>query len=189
MHPPLDMGKMHEAMEGYQIARRRRTIFTDMCEAHAALLNTAFRTLDRRGESYSLAVTGPDGDLAPELPRRVIGDRDEPAQMRAVHEAGVYLSARFDAMDDPHVIRALAAGCWPIVPASGVYMEMIPERLHEACLYEASVDGLVDKLQDFWHMDRPGGIQEIIDRVVHDREATVACRAMDDRFAELAGKG
>jgi hypothetical protein len=187
MHPPLDVAKMHEAMEGYQIARRRRTIFLDTCEAHSALVNTAFRSLDRRGEPYSLTVTGPDEELAPELPRRVIGERDEPAQVRAVYEAGVYLSARFDAMDDLHVIRAMAAGCWPIVPASGVYMEMIPERLHQACLYEASVDGLLDKLQDFWHVDRPGGVQDLVQKMVRDRESGVACRAMDDRLAELAG--
>jgi hypothetical protein len=188
MHPPLDTGKMHEAMEGYQIARRRRGIFMDTTEAHAALINTAFRTLDRRGESYTLAMTGPDDELSPELPRREIGERDEPAQVRAVYEAGVYLSAKFDAMDDLHVIRALAAGCWPIVPASGVYMEMIPERLHAACLYEASVDGVVGKLLDFWHLDRPDGVSDIIQKVVRDREASAVCRAMDDRLAEIRGQ-
>lgn len=185
MHPPLDMAKMHEVMEGYQIPRRKRAIFVDMAEAHAALVNTALRTLDRRGESFSLMVTGPDQGLAADLPRRVIGERDDVGQIRAVHEAGVMLSARFDATDDMHVIRALAAGCWPIVPASGVYMEMIPERLHEACLYEASVDGLVSKLLDFWHMDRPGSSFELVQRVVRERDAVVTCKAMDDRFAEL----
>lgn len=185
MHPPLDMAKMHEVMEGYHITRRKRTIFIDMTEAHAALVNTTFRTLDRRGEAYSLAVTGPDDELAADIPRRVIGDRDDVGQIRAVHEAGVMLSAKFDATDDIHVVRALAAGCWPIVPASGVYMEMIPERLHEACLYEASVEGLVSKLLDFWHMDKPGGSFELVQRVVRERDSVVTCKAMDDRFAEL----
>jgi hypothetical protein len=186
MHPPLDLAKMHEVMEGHHILRRKRTIFMDMTEAHVALVNTALRTLDRRGEPYSLMVTGPDDELASDIPRRVIGDRDDEAQIRAVHEAGVMLSARFDATDDLHVIRALAAGCWPIVPASGVYMEMIPERLHESCLYEASVDGLVGKLLDYWHMDRPAGSLEVVQRVVHERDSVVTCKAMDDRLAELS---
>ena len=141
--------------------------------------------LSKTGPGALLQVTGPDGELAADLPRRVIGDRDDIGQIRAVHEAGVLLSAKFDATDDIHVIRALAAGCWPIVPASGVYMEMIPERWHEACLYEASVEGVVTKLQDFWHMDRPSGAQELVQRIVRERDAVVTCKAMDDRFAEL----
>lgn len=187
MHPPLDMTKAHEAMEGYQIARRRRTLFLDTTDAHAALINTTFRTLDRRGESYSLLMTGPDDEISPDLPRRIIGDRDDEGQIRALYEAGVMLSAKFDANDDIHVIRALAAGSWPILPASGVYMEMIPEPLHKSCLYEASVDGLVEKLQDYWHIDRPDGHQELVRQIIHQRESSIACKAMDDRFAELSG--
>ncbi|HZZ44579.1 MAG TPA: DUF3524 domain-containing protein [Tepidisphaeraceae bacterium] len=185
MHPPMDMTKLHEAMDGYQITRRKRTIFLDTNDAHAALINTAFRTLDRRGESYTLITTGPDDELSADLPRRTIGDRDDIGQIRALHEAGVMLSAKFDAPDDLHVIRALGASAWPIVPASGVYMEMIPERLHESCLYEASVDGLVAKLLDFWHLDRPDGYQQLVAPLLHDRESAIACRAMDDRLAEL----
>lgn len=187
MYPPLDMAKVHEAMEGYQITRRRRGIFLDMHEAHAALVNTAFRTLDRRGESYSLITAGPDEALLPDLSRRSIGERDDIGQIRAVHEAGVVLSATFDAMDDVHVIRGLSVGAWPVVPASGVYMEMIPEALHEACLYEPSVEGLVAKLQDVWHLDRPTGHQAIVQHLVQQRDSVVTCKAMDDRFAELAG--
>jgi hypothetical protein len=134
-----------------------------------------------------LMTTGPDDEISADIPRRQIGERDDIGQIRALHEAGVMLSAKFDAADDVHVIRALASGSWPIVPASGVYMEMIPERLHDACLYEASVDGLVEKLLDFWHMDRPDGYQKLIEPMMRERDSTVACKAMDDRLAELAG--
>jgi hypothetical protein len=185
MHPPLNMAKLHEAMDGFHVARRKRAIFLDTNDAHAALINTAFRTLDRRSESYSLMTIGPDDELSADLPHRPLGDRDDIGQVRALHEAGVMLSAKFDAPDDLNVIRAFASGAWPIVPASGVYLELIPEPLHESCLYEASVDGLVSKLQDFWHLDRPPGHQDLIAPLIHSRDSSTACRAMDDRLAEL----
>jgi hypothetical protein len=187
MYPPLDLAKIHEATEGFEVTRRKRTIFVDMTESHSALLNTAFRTLDRRGESYSVLATGPDRELAAELPRRQIGDRDDVGQIRALREAGVMLSARFDAADDLHVLRAFATGCWPVVPASGVYLELIPERLHEACLYEGSVDGIVGKLQDVWHLERPTGYQSLVENLIRERDSVVTCKAMDDRLTELAG--
>jgi hypothetical protein len=38
MHPPMDMSKIHEAMEGFSITRRKRTIFLDMCGSAGGVL-------------------------------------------------------------------------------------------------------------------------------------------------------
>src|SRR5262249_49876619 len=52
MPPPVDLGLVHEIVSNQPVARRKRTIFLDTRDASAALLNTAFKILDRRGEGY-----------------------------------------------------------------------------------------------------------------------------------------
>jgi hypothetical protein len=186
MHPPVDLSFVAESLAGQEIQRRKRTIFLDTREASGALLNTAFKTLDRRGEGYNLITVGPLDELAPDLPRRTLSERDEIGQIRALSEAGVIISAKAEATTDYHVVRALNMGCWPVVPASGVYPEIIPASIQGQCTFDGTPDGLVSRLQDTWHLERPTGFEKELLQILEKFDSINACRAMDDRIEEMA---
>ena len=57
-------------------------------------------------------------------------------------ESGVVLSVKPDAASDYLVVRAIAAGCRPVLPDGGMYPEIIPSELQQSCLYEISPNGL-----------------------------------------------
>lgn len=187
MPPPVDLAFVHETLQGQEIIRRKRTIFLNTCDANFALLNTALRTLDRRGESYNLIIVGPTEHLDSAFPRRQISDVDQPAQILALAEAGLIVSASPTATADHHVIRALSIGCWPIVPAAGVYPEIIPDIIHPNCLYDVTPDGLLNRLLDAWHLGRPDNFEPDVLKILTDFDAINRCKEMDQRLTELAG--
>lgn len=184
--PPMDLAAVHELVEGRAIARQKRTIFIDTRDADIALLNAALGTLHRRNEKFSLITVGPADELSAHFPRRSISELNETAQIEALHEAGLILSAKVTAAADHHLIRGLAAGCWPIVPDTGVYPELLPEELHRHCLYDGSHDILVSRLLDTWHLERPAGYMDELLRILQQFESINACKAVDQRLEELA---
>jgi len=184
--PPVDLAAVHELVEGRSIVRQKRTIFIDTRDADIRLLNAALGTLHRRNEKFSLITVGPVDELSANFPRRTISEINETAQIEALHEAGLILSAKVTAAADHPLIRALAAGCWPIVPDTGVYPELLPEELHRHCLYDGSHDILVSRLLDTWHLERPGGYMDEMLRILQQFDAIGACKAVDQRLEELA---
>jgi hypothetical protein len=187
MPPPVDLAFVHEIMQSQPVIRKRRTVFLCTEGSHSALLNTAFRTLDRRGESYNLILVGSPEHLDPEFPRRAVSENDETAQVLGLLEAGVIVSASPEATADHHVIRALAAGCWPIVPNAGVYPEIIPDIIHPNCLYDVNADALVSRLLDAWHLGRPEGFERDVLKTLDGFDAINRCKDMDQRLMHLAG--
>jgi hypothetical protein len=103
-----------------------------------------------------------------------------------MYESGIVLSGKRDAACDHHLVRALTLGCWPVAPNSGVYPELIPEQLHEGCLYDGTYQRLVDCVLDAWGMGRPEGYHERLFTILHSFDALGACRAIDQRLEELA---
>lgn len=184
--PPVDLAAVHELVEGRDIARQKRTIFIDTRDADIDLLNAALGTLYRRNEKFSLLTVGPAKELSEKFPRRVISEANETAQVEALHEAGLMLSAKATASADHHLVRAMAAGCWPIVPDTGVYPELLPAELHRHCLYDNSHDILVSRLLDTWHLERPEGYMDEMLRILRQFDAIHACKAIDQRLEELA---
>lgn len=185
MPPPVDLAFVHEIMQSHQVSRKRRTIFLSTSGSHAALLNTAFQTLDRRGEAYNLIVVGSADHLHPEFPKRLISENDELAQILGLLESGVIVSGSPEATADHHVVRGLAAGVWPVVPNSGVYPEIIPEIIQPNCLYDLTTDALVSKLLDTWHLGRPDGFEGAVAKTLESFDAINRCRDMDNRLAQL----
>ena len=98
---------------------------------------------------------------------------------------GVFISTRIDAPADVHAVRALACGCWPIVPDAGVYPELIPDLLHSSCLYDGSASVLASRLQDVWHLAPPDGYDEELASILHRFDPVAACNAIDQRVEEL----
>jgi hypothetical protein len=185
--PPIDLGMIGTMREsGEPVRREKHTIFADTRDADARLLNAACATLTRRGEQFRLITVGPLDDVAPDLPRTTISESDENVHVHALLESGVIISTRRDAPADHHAVRALAAGCWPVFPNSGVYPELLPKFLHSSCLYDGSVDQLASRVQDTWHLSHPDGYEGDLHRILKNFDAIAACKAMDDRLSELA---
>jgi hypothetical protein len=187
MPPPVDFTVDQDILQQERIARDPRMLFVDTRDADVRLLNEAFLMLGRRGEKYSLITVGPVEGLSDELPRLTIPEAQEELQMRALHSAGVMVSARPQAASDHYAIRAMHAGCWPVFPASGVYPELLPESLHPFCLYDGStIDRLVNQLQHSWQIEQPFGYQQDIAQMLSRFNALEACHAMDERIEQLA---
>ncbi len=184
MPPPIDLNALAHARRE-KIPRDGHTFFIDTRDADISLLNSALGMLARRGGKARLLTVGPIDDLATDYPRTTLPESDEMAQGRALLQSEVFLSAKLDAPCDHHAVRALTAGCWPILPATGVYPELLPESLHSSCLYNGSPDKLVGRLQDVWHMERPRDYQEEQNRILRQFDPIAACRAMDKRLEEL----
>ncbi len=182
--PPIDWDQLKSAQQG--VRRNSHTLFLDTRDADVPLLNSALGMLQRRAVKFQLVTVGPADGLDEGLPRRTVAESDEAGQMQALYEAGVHVSARRGAASDIHAVRALKAGCWPILPRSGVYPELLPQALHPFCLYDgASADVLANRLHNVWMMEQPRGYEQELDGILSKFDALQACRMMDDRLAAL----
>ncbi|MGB7156902.1 MAG: DUF3524 domain-containing protein [Tepidisphaeraceae bacterium] len=186
MLPPVDFSAVHELSLGDTIIRNKRRIFVETRDANMKLLNAALATLTRRKEKFELITVGPVEELDEQFPRNTLPENDEKAHVQAMMTCGVFISTRVDAPADAHAVRALAAGCWPIVPDAGVYPELIPDMLHSSCLYDGSASVLASRLQDIWHLEPPDGYDEQLAHILHRFDPVAACRAIDQRVEELA---
>jgi hypothetical protein len=187
MPPPVDLAMVQQIAAAHPIERQKRAIFVETRDADVEMINYALKTLQDRGEKFELLVVGPLDELRPEFPRTQISESDETAQIQAMLRAGVFLSARQWVPVDFYFVRAVAAGCWPILPPLGVYPEVIPQTLHECCLYEYNPESLASRIQDAWHMYDFAEHSEKFMTAIHPYEAVTACKAMDDRLARLMG--
>ncbi|MDP9175606.1 MAG: DUF3524 domain-containing protein [Planctomycetota bacterium] len=188
MPPPIDL---HPAVEMSQadVDRRRRSIFVDTRDTDMDLLNDGLSMLSERGERFELFTVGPVDDFSESFARTTISESDDVAQTAGMSRSSVFLSTRRFAPVDHYAVRALAAKCWPVVPEDGVYVEMIPTRLHECCLYDGTPDGLASRIQDAWHLYDANDAKSDFQTAVHNFDAMIACKAMDERLSELAARG
>ena len=185
MAPPVDQSLSQAIREREAIARDPRLIFVDTRDANMQLLNEGLGGLYRRGEKYNLVTVGPVDGLDENLPRRTVSERDEEAQIRALHEAAVLVSARPGAPYDHYAVRALQLGCWPIFPSNGFYPELLPQSLHSLCLYDSTVDKFVNQMQNVWWVVQPKGYEEELSEILSQFDSMRACEAMDDRLEQL----
>ena len=154
-----------------------------------ALLNGALELLRRRVVPHTLVTVGPVDALDPQAVRWTLSENDELGQLRAMMEAGVILSARPEAASDYQVVRALVAGCRPVLPDGGTYPEILPEVLHRTCLYDVDSELLADRLQEAlipttttpWRHD---GFRQAF----RSFDAITACRMFDERVEQLVSR-
>jgi hypothetical protein len=186
MPPPVDFTACLELAQKNPVQRDPRLVFVDTRGADVRLLNDAMGMLSRRGEECRLITVGPLDGLGDELPRTTISEKDEQAQILALHQAAVVMSARPGATIDLHAIRALRLGCWPVLPDTGFYPELLPRCLHPLCLYNSDLaERLVTQVQNVWWIERPPDYQEELAGIIAKHDAPSACAAMDDRLEQL----
>jgi hypothetical protein len=184
--PPVDLSVLHSLAPSMKGQRNKRTIFVETRDSDVSLLNAVFYLLQRRGEEFKLYTVGNLDGLTPDLPRIALPETDDQAQAQAMMESGVFLSVKYDAPCDHYAVRALAAGCWPLMPNSGVYRELIPEGMHSSCLYDGRAEQLAGRLQDVFHLEQPAGYEAQQLLILRRFDPVVACRAMDERLSDMA---
>jgi hypothetical protein len=190
MPPPFDLHLASSIQMTKPVERQKRTIFVCTRDADMELLNLGLATLAMRGERFKLLTVGPVDKLSNDFARMTIDENDEMAQTAAMLRADVFLSTQRWAPVDMFLVRALTAGCWPVVPDNGVYSEIIPKKFQSRCIYDASPDALSSRVQDVWHLDQDedGTAERAFLEAISGFDAITACKAMDERLSALAAK-
>lgn len=187
--PAVDTSLVNEVRaspEAATLERQPRTIFVETRDADVSFLNTALGLVDGRGQTFELLTVGPVEDLSQDWTRRAAPENDDVAHVRAMLEAGVVLSAKPTAASDFLVIRALAAGCRPVLPALGTYPEILPPELHDQCLYEVEPDRLATRLIEALSAPESWTPPAALQKSLKHFDPIAACRAMDERMDHLA---
>lgn len=183
--PPIDVHLAHDAAHRAPDGRKPRAVFVETRDAQVGWLNAAFTKLKDLGEPFELITVGPAEGVAADLPRRTVPEQDDHAIAAALAEAAVFASVKPAANHDFHAVRALAAGCWPVLPRAAVYPEILAEPLHRACLYDPTPDGLLRSIEDAWHLSRPADHAATLRSSLVKFDPTPACKAIDKRIEEL----
>lgn len=183
--PPVDLSLAHQPPGPQDKPRDPRVFFVDLRGADTGLLTAALEQVHERGEKFTLYAVGPKNALPSHILRTPVHERDEMGLLHAFRHAGVYVSVRQDATSDELCIQALATGCWPVVPDSGVYAELLPPLLHLHSLHDGTPDGLTTRLLEASQAERPEGYEEAIQEKIAAFDAVGACRAMDERLERL----
>jgi hypothetical protein len=186
--PPIDLGSMHRGngLEAPPDGRDPRSVVFDTRGADHAMLAKVFEALGRRGEPLSLTLIGRVGGLPASVCPITLNEWDDARHVQALRTSGVFVSARQNAAADELAVRALAAGCLPIVPNAGVYPELLPEALHDRCVHDGTADSIVARVLDAWYLESPSGWEFHRDETLAPFDAIRACRVIDERLDRLA---
>src|SRR4029079_4817073 len=153
--------------------------------AEVGLLNKALAMLRARGEDFRLITVGPVEGLANDFGRQTLPESDNAAHAKALCEAGVIVSTKPDAASDFLVVRGLAAGCRPSLPASGFYPELLPATMRASSLYDFTPAVLADQLQQAITPFQTATEAHELKPSLAPFDPASACKAMDERFEEL----
>jgi hypothetical protein len=184
MPPPVDLSSVNEALHA-KVERDGTALFVETRDAEVALLNRALGLLRERKESFRLITVGPVDSLDPDAARQTLAETDDAGQAWALCEAGVFVSVKADAASDFLVVRGLAAGCRPVLPASGFYPELLSPALQKTCLYDLAPIPLADRLQEAISPFQTATRPEDMRKTLGSFDPSAACRQIDERFEEL----
>jgi hypothetical protein len=187
--PPIDFGAMHDmAAQAPAAAARRdpRSLLLDARGADHAVVSHALATLARRQERMELTVIGRVKGMPAALRPIMLDERDDGAHLRTLLRSSVLVTARPNATHDDLTVRALASGCHPIVPNSGLYPALLPEPLHAPCLHDGTAESIAARVLDAWYLERPAGLEFLLDEMLAQFDAIRACKLIDERLEMLA---
>jgi hypothetical protein len=186
MFEPIDLGAANAIAPARKPKRNPRAIFVETRDVDIELLNDALERLVRRGEQFKLITTGPVEQLAEQFDRRTISEIDEEAQLIGLLESGIFLSAKRFAPSDYMAVRSMVAGCWPLLPAAGCYLELLPGDFdgQGQYLYELSAAELSHRLSSVLAGNPQAPVAEFR-QLFHAFDALGACRAFDERLQQI----
>jgi len=186
MPPAVDLGVTSEVIQLHAGLRDPHAIFVETRDANVNLLNEAIRILQRGGEKIELITVGPVEGLTTEVPRQTVPENDLTGQARGMMQSNLFVSTKIASPFDEHAVRAIQLGCRPVMPRTGFYLELLPREMYGYALYDVDAESLATRIQDALYASNeyPGSI-ELRERLRRFDPIT-ACRAMDDRIAQLA---
>ena len=185
--PPVDLGAVHAAAA----ARHKRdpaALFVETRGGDVGLLNGALAILRERGRAVRLMTVGPVAALPADVPRQALPETDDAAHARGLCEAGVIVSVKPGAASDFLVVRGLAAGCRPVLPASGFYPELLPAGLQRSAMYDVAPAPPADRIADAIDAaSLPPAATSAGDvkSALKPFDAIATCREIDEKFEEL----
>ena len=186
VQPPVDLTLVHEVQQAADLpARQPRTLFVETRGAHLPLLNEALAILRGQMVPFGLVTVGPVDSLDPHVARTPVSEYDEVGQVRGMFASAAVVSAKPGAPCDHQVIRAMAAGCRPILPDAGVYPELVPATLHESCLYAVDPVVLADRMSVALAGDGPPWHPEAAEPTFRTFDAITQCRLIDERLDQI----
>lgn len=184
--PPLDLSYVSRTGLGASVTRDPRAIFVETRDAQLPLLNAALDLLNGRGREFRLITVGPVELLSDDWPRHPVKEMDEAAQVLGMLESAVFVSAKPAASSDYLCVRAVLAGCRAVVPAAGVYPEMLKGAEQFVNFYEPTPADLAAKLQSAIDADTSRANQPDWRRALKALDAVSSCRQIDERIEQLA---
>ena len=186
IQPPVDLALVHEVGKAAGVpARHPRTVFVETRGAHLPLLNEALGILRQQEVPFNLVTVGPVDSLDPQVARTTVSEYDELGQIRGMYASAAIVSAKPGAPCDHQVVRAMAAGCRPILPDAGVYPELIPTPMHESCLYAVDPVILADRISVALAGHAPPWRPDDARPTFKAFDAITQCRLIDDRFDQI----
>jgi len=187
--PPIDLGAMHDQMASSQApaaaGRDPRSLLLDARGADHAVVSEALATLAARRERMELTVIGRVKGMPAALRPITLDERDDGAHLRTLLRSSVLVSARPNATHDDLAVRALGSGCHPIVPNTGIYPALLPEPLHGPCLHDGTAESITARVLDAWYLERPTGLEFLLDEILSPFDAIRACKVIDERLEKL----
>jgi hypothetical protein len=180
--PPVELALTAPAQK-----RDVHDVFADLRGCDTRALVGALSHLKEDGEEFRLTAMTLPGDLPSTVGYIPVDERDAAAISAAISRAGIYLSVRSDAYSDPLLLQALAAGCWPVVPDSGCYPEIVPMIIQLTSLHDSTAQGLSTRLMEAKQTERPDGYEQAVLDKLSAFEAAAACREIDRRIEGLLG--
>jgi hypothetical protein len=159
------------------------TVFVETAGASVELLQAAFDLIAPMKLRWSLITAGQPFSVP--VPQEVIAPGDSAAKSLALQRASIFVSGKIAAPVDDTAVRALRAGCRPILPHTGVYPEMLSPELHDKCLYDMSAESLASHLREALIIPRQFS-PSALSAMLGDYDVATACLKIDDRLDELA---
>lgn len=185
MPPPMDLKFTADVRAYREPPRQPDTIFVETRNADVKLLNAALEILSLT-RKFRLVTVGPVDHLSDRWARSTVREADEVAQVVGMLESQVLLSVKPAANSDYLFVRGMMAGCRPVAPNTGVYHEMLPQPLHDTCLYTPSAESLARQLAaalaDAQFFAQPPDWR----RPFAAFDAIAACRRIDERLDQMA---
>jgi hypothetical protein len=184
--PPMDLTWAREVAARLGLDRDPNALFVETCDANMDLLNAALTTLHREKHPINLLVTGPVDQLTDCFPRQLIAESDVAGQIRGLATAGTFVSTRIATPFDENAVRAMALGCRPVLPHTGVYPEILPHNLQGDCLYDMSAESLAAFIHEAMYLVPMYRLDELTARL-NMFDSIHACAVIDERLDQLAG--
>jgi hypothetical protein len=183
--PPVDLSRLG-TISDQNALRDPNVVFVETRDANMELLNAALAIVNQLRRKMTLLVVGPVEELSNFFPRQSISETDPTAQLRGLLSAGTYISAKIAAPFDENAVRAIQLGCRPVLPHTGVYPELIAERLHSACLYDMSAESFAAHLHEALYC-LPMHRKEELTQRLGCFDPLQACSVIDERLDALVG--